>query len=262
MIRANKIFVGYDKKLIIEDLSLEINKGDIVSIVGPNGCGKSTLLKSLTKLLLPYKGEVFYNGKDISKQSSKQFSKKVAILSQHHDVPPDTTVRELVFYGRLPHKKWYQISDKNDYEIVTFAMKSTKILHYADVPVSRLSGGEQQRAWISMAIAQNPEILLLDEPTTYLDISHQLELMKLIKHINKTMGITVIMVLHDLNQASKYSDRIILMKSGEIYADGSPSFVMTQKNLREVYNIECSINKDNITSDINIIPIDVCDEVI
>ncbi|MBS5794352.1 MAG: ABC transporter ATP-binding protein [Clostridiales bacterium] len=256
MLSVKSLNAGYENKKIIEDLFLDIKKGEIVSIIGPNGSGKSTLLSCLTRYIKPISGEIFLENESIYNKSIKEFSKKVAILSQHHSVTSNVTVRQLVSYGRLPHKRWYERQNKEDYEIVEKAMKYTNVLKYENNFVNSLSGGEQQRVWIAMALAQTPDVLLLDEPTTYLDISHQLELMKLIHTINKEKKITIIMVLHDLNQASEYSDKIVLMKSGKIFDYGLPRDVINCENLKNVYNIKCHICENN--KKLMITPIDIC----
>ena len=256
MLNVIDLNAGYENRKIIENLSIDIKKGEIVSIIGPNGSGKSTLLSCLTRYIKPMSGKIFLEGENIYSKSIKEFSKKVAILSQHHFVTSNVTVRQLVSYGRLPHKKWYERQNEKDYEIVEQAMKYTNVLHYEDKFVNSLSGGEQQRVWIAMALAQTPDLLLLDEPTTYLDISHQLELMKLIHTINREKKITIIMVLHDLNQASEYSDKIVLMKKGKIFDYGYPKDVINCENLKSVYNIKCHICEND--KKLMITPIDIC----
>lgn len=255
MIRAEHIQVGYEDKIIIEDLSLHIHKGEIVSILGPNGCGKSTLLKTLSRIIKPKQGTIWIENNEMSELNSKVISKKIALLSQHNEAPQDITVKELIYYGRFPHKKWYEAKSQEDEEIVEWAMVHTRLTDYSDRKVRALSGGERQRVWLAMALAQKPEVLLLDEPTTYLDISHQLELMELIEEINKKLNMTIVMVLHDLNQASKYSDRLVIMKKGKIMSDGTPKDVINQDLIREIYNIQCDIDKDPINHKPRIHPI-------
>ena len=256
MLTVNNLHAGYENKKIIDNLSLNVKKGEIISIIGPNGSGKSTLLSCLTRYIKPMEGKIFLEDEDIYKKTIKDFSKKVAILAQHHSVTGNITVGQLVSYGRLPHKKWYERKTDEDYKIIEQAMIDTDVLKYKDKFINSLSGGEQQRVWISMALAQTPDLLLLDEPTTYLDISHQLELMKLIHGINKKKKITIIMVLHDLNQAAEYSDKIVLMKNGKIFDYGKPEKVMTCENLKNVYNIKCHICPNDYTKKLIITPID------
>lgn len=258
MIRAEHIQVGYDEKIVIKDLSLNIHKGEVVSILGPNGCGKSTLLKTLSRVLKPMKGSILIENNPIHSIGTKNLSRKIAMLSQHNEAPAGITVKELVYYGRLPHKKWFETKNKEDETIIDWALTHTGLRDYKDRLVSGLSGGERQRVWLAMALAQKPEVLLLDEPTTYLDISHQLELMELIRSINEKFNMTIIMVLHDLNQASEYSDRLVIMKKGEIKGDGAPCELINEQLLREIYNIQCDIDINPLTSKPRIHPIKTC----
>lgn len=206
MLSAKNLKVGYEDRIIINDLSLTIESGQIVSIIGPNGCGKSTLLKTLSRMIKPIQGQVLLKGTDLRQIKNKTISQKVCLLSQHNNAPGDLTVEQLVYYGRLPHKKWYEGKKDEDQQLIDWAIEQTGLSHYKQTPISSLSGGERQRAYIAQALCQKPDILLLDEPTTYLDISYQLELMELVKEINRKFNITVVMVLHELNQASRYSD--------------------------------------------------------
>ncbi|WP_195939273.1 ABC transporter ATP-binding protein [Romboutsia sp. 1001713B170131_170501_G6] len=244
MISASNLKVGYEDKVIIKNLNLEINKGEVVSIIGPNGCGKSTLLKSLSRMIKPLSGEVFLEGKKIKDLKGKLIAQKVCLLSQHNNAPMDLTVEELVYFGRIPHKKWFETKTNNDKEIVDWAIENTGLSKYKNTPIGALSGGERQRAYIAQALCQKPDILLLDEPTTYLDISYQLELMELVREINEKFKITIVMVLHELNQASKYSDRLIIMKDGQIISDGRPNDVVNKDVIKKVYKIECDIDND------------------
>lgn len=244
MISASNLKVGYEDKVIIENLNLEINKGEVVSIIGPNGCGKSTLLKSLSRMIKPLSGEVFLEGKRIKDLKGKLIAQKVCLLSQHNNAPMDLTVEELVYFGRIPHKKWFETKTNSDKEIVDWAIENTGLSKYKKTPIGALSGGERQRAYIAQALCQKSDILLLDEPTTYLDISYQLELMELVREINEKFKITIVMVLHELNQASKYSDRLIIMKDGQIISDGRPNDVVNKDVIKKVYKIECDIDND------------------
>ena len=255
MISAKNLKVGYEEKIIIEDLSITVNKGEVVSIIGPNGCGKSTLLKSLSRMIKPISGNVYIENKDIKEIKNKKISQKICLLSQHNNAPLDLTVEELVYFGRMPHKKWYETKTSEDREIVDWAIENTGLKKYQDTPIGALSGGERQRAYIAQALCQKPDVLLLDEPTTYLDISYQLEVMELVRTINEKFNITIVMVLHELNQASKYSDRLIIMKKGCIVSDGCPNKIVNKEVIKDVYNIECDIDKDPITNKPRIHPI-------
>ena len=255
MISCKNLKVGYEEKIIIENLSLNIKKGEVVSIIGPNGCGKSTLLKSLSRMIKPVSGDIYIQSENIKSLKNKAISQKVCLLSQHNDAPGDLTVEELVYFGRIPHKKWYESKSKSDEELVNWAIENTGLTRYKNTPISSLSGGERQRAYIAQALCQKPDVLLLDEPTTYLDISYQLELMELVREINERLNITIVMVLHELNQASKYSDRLLIMKSGEIVSDGCPKEIINKEIIKKVYNIDCDIDNDPISNKPRIHPI-------
>lgn len=255
MISCKNLKVGYEEKIIIENLSLNIKKGEVVSIIGPNGCGKSTLLKSLSRMIKPVSGDIYIQSENIKSLKNKAISQKVCLLSQHNDAPGDLTVEELVYFGRIPHKKWYESKSKSDEELVNWSIENTGLTRYKNTPISSLSGGERQRAYIAQALCQKPDVLLLDEPTTYLDISYQLELMELVREINERLNITIVMVLHELNQASKYSDRLIIMKSGEIVSDGCPKEIINKEIIKKVYNIDCDIDNDPISNKPRIHPI-------
>lgn len=255
MISCKNLKVGYEEKVIIENLSLSINKGEVVSIIGPNGCGKSTLLKTLSRIIKPMSGGIYIQNESIKNLKSKHISQKVCLLSQHNDAPGDLTVEELVYFGRIPHKKWYESKTKSDEEIVNWAIENTGLKRYKNTHINSLSGGERQRAYIAQALCQKPDILLLDEPTTYLDISYQLEVMELVREINEKFNITIVMVLHELNQASKYSDRLVIMKDGEIVSDGCPKEVINKETIKQVYKIECDIDNDPISNKPRIHPI-------
>lgn len=255
MITAKELCVGYGGKDVVKDFSYNFEKGSIVTIIGPNGSGKSTILKALSRLLDHSKGSIEINDKNIKCYKPHLLSQSMAILSQVNTSPADFTVKDLVGFGRAPYKKWYQVNSKEDENIVKWAIEITKLENLKDKKVSCLSGGERQRAWIAMALSQKPEILLLDEPTTYLDISHQFEVMELVKKLNKKLGITVVMVLHDLNQASLYSDKICVIKDGKLVSSGVPEKVLTKRLIKDVYNVNVSIDNDERTGKPTIIPI-------
>ena len=258
MIKASDLKIGYDDNIIIDNLSLNIKKGEIISIIGPNGSGKSTLLKALSRFIKKEEGQVILLGKSLDAMRSNDIAKVLAMLSQQNSSPEDITVKELVYYGRIPHKKWYEQRTREDEEIVTWALKNTGLEKYSDRKVARLSGGERQRVWLAMSLAQKPDILFLDEPTTYLDMCHQLELMELVKEINEKFNMTIVMVLHDLNQASRYSTRVIIMKDGKIVAEGKPEDVIVKDIIHDVYNVKCCISKDPVSNRPHIYPLEVC----
>ena len=246
MIKVENLEFSYEKdKKLIKDLSVKIEKGKITTILGPNGSGKSTLLSIFTGLNKPTSGNVIINGKSIKKLKYKNIAKEIATVHQQNTVPGDITVKELVSYGRIPHKKYFQGKNENDEEIVEWALEKTGLTKLSDKTVMSMSGGERQRAFIAMALAQKSKILFLDEPTTYLDIYHQIEILELVEELNIEEELTVVMVLHDINQALKYSHNIIIMKNGEIITDGAAHEVITMDMLNKVYNIGGFINKSN-----------------
>ena len=233
--------IGYGEHLVIKELDVTFLSTRITSIIGPNGSGKSTVLKALTKLL-PYKsGVVRLDGRNLADYSSKEWARSVAVLPQVHTAPPDFKVRELVGYGRLPYQKWYEKNGKEDEKIIDWAMKATGVWELREKSINQCSGGESQRVWIATVLTQQPEILFLDEPTTYLDIAHQLEMMQLVKRLNRENGIGIVMVLHDLSQALEVSDWIVVIKDGMKYDEGRPEDVITPKMMKEVYDVECEV---------------------
>ena len=258
MIEAKELCIAYDERIVVNDFSLNVLEGEMVSIIGPNGSGKSTILKSISRLLKQRDGTIYLEKEDISTMNIKNIAKKMSALSQHNKSPEDIKVKDLIYYGRLPHKKWYEARNKEDDEIVKWAITHTSLNGYEDKNVVELSGGERQRVWIAMALAQKPKLLLLDEPTTYLDICHQLEVMELISALNKELNLTVIMVLHDLGQAAKYSDRVVVIKEGNLAAEGCPFKVLTEDLIRDVYNVEVCIRKDILKGEVIIHPMGVC----
>ena len=255
-ITTDNLNISYGSLDIVKNLNLNIPKGKITTIIGANGCGKSTVLKTIARILTPKSGEIYIENQKLTDIKNKKISQKLCLLSQHNTVPGDISVEDLVYFGRMPHKKWYETKLKEDEEIVNWAIENVGLTKYKNTPVSALSGGERQRAHLAQALCQKPEILLLDEPTTYLDISHQLELMELVREINKNLNITIIMVLHDLNQASKYSDRLVIMKNGNIVADGHPNETISHDIIRDVYGVKCDIDHDPISKKPRIHPIE------
>lgn len=240
-ITAEAVKLGYGNKVILPQIDLTVNKPEVVSIIGPNGSGKSTLLKALSRLLAPLGGGVFLDGKDIHRLPPQEVAKIMAILPQSAQAPGDMTVYDLVAYGRMPYKNVFTRLESVDGEAITAAVQAVGLGTMLYRRLDSLSGGEKQRAWLAMALAQQPRLLLLDEPTTYLDIHHQLELMKLIGRLHQERQLTVIMVLHDLNHAARFSKRLIAVKKGVIFADGPVDEVFTVKTLRELYEVETTV---------------------
>ncbi|MDR7855764.1 ABC transporter ATP-binding protein [Tissierella sp.] len=247
-IEAVNLQIKYGDKLVLKDANVKINSGEIVTIIGPNGSGKTTLIKALSRCLRPHTGRIFLNGKDIYKIPTKEIAREMAILPQVKNVSQDITVESLVSYGRYPHLSFKKRMSKDDKSIIDWAIEKTGLIELRNRHVVTLSGGERQRAWIAMALAQNPKILILDEPTTYLDISYQLEVLELVKELNQSLGITVIMVLHDLNQAARYSDNIYVIKDGEIFQYGKPDSIIRSELLKDVFRIESNIYKDEVNN--------------
>jgi iron complex transport system ATP-binding protein len=245
---------GDDAPVVVE-LSLQVADGEITCIVGPNGCGKSTLLRALARLLRPAEGAALLDGQAIHRRPTKEVARHVGLLPQAPTGPEGLRVDDLVARGRFPHQKLFQQWSEADEAAVTHAMAVTHTDELADRLVDELSGGQRQRVWIAMALAQETPILLLDEPTTYLDIAHQLEILDLLQRLNRDGGTTVVMVLHDLNEAARYSDRLVAMSEGRIAAYGSPAEVVTEDTVRAVFGIDSRVIPDPVTGTPMVVPI-------
>ena len=240
-----QVVVSHDGKTRhLNDVSIQLPKGKITTIIGPNGCGKSTLLNVMSRNHKPIEGQVMLENRDLVEYKPKEFAKKFAIVYQQNDIPTDLTVEKLVMYGRMPHTSMFKKSTAEDEEAVTWALTCTNLIGKRHHDLSALSGGERQRVWIAMALAQKTEILCLDEPTTYLDIYYQIELLELVNQLNEKYGLTIVMVLHDINQALRYSDHIILMKDGRIIAEGAPREVITKEVIKDVYGVNSVFHED------------------
>lgn len=238
-IAVQNVCFAYNSHPILQDVNLEVQKGQVVSIVGPNGAGKSTLLKCMARLLKPQGGTVYLNGKDIAGQKSRDLAKAMGYVPQNiRDVFP-FTVLETVLMGRKPHLTW-DVGDE-DFRVVTQVMKFLEIEELAERPLDQLSGGQKQKVFVARALAQQPEVFLFDEPTSNLDVRHQLEVFTTIKQLAETEGRTVIVVVHDLNLATRFSDMLVMLKQGAIYATGKPEQVITEDNIRAVYNVSVAI---------------------
>jgi iron complex transport system ATP-binding protein len=241
---TDNLSIGYGERLIVKSLSIEIPDRKITTIIGPNGCGKSTLLKAITRIISHQSGSILLDGKDISKVNTKILAKQMAILPQTPESASGLTVGELVSYGRFPYQKGFGRLTKKDYEVIDWALEVTGTIDYKFRPVDALSGGQRQRVWIAMALAQETEIIFLDEPTTYLDMAHQLEVLELLQKLNYEQERTIVMVLHDLNQAARFADHIIALKDGEIVKAGNCEEVISHKVLKKVFNIDAVIGHD------------------
>lgn len=243
-ISTKNLNISYGNLDIVKDLNLDIPKGKITTIIGSNGCGKSTILKTIARIIQAKSGDIFINNINIKEQSPKDLAKVMAVLPQSPQAPSGLTVEELIAYGRFPHQKGFGKMRKEDEDIVTWALKSTGIEEFRERPIEALSGGQRQRAWIAMALAQQTEILILDEPTTYLDLAHQLEILKLLEELNKKQGTTIVMVIHELNNAARFADNMIGVKKGQVVCQGTAHEVMTKENLKELFNIDAEIVED------------------
>lgn len=255
IIKAQNISVSINEKEIVHGISLDIPEGKVTAIIGPNGCGKSTTLKALSRIL-PYKGSVSFKGQEMSALSQREFAKCLAILTQSPQAPSDLTVNDLVEMGRFPHRGFLGRAGKDDKEHVEWALEQTGVKEMRYRLLNTLSGGERQRAWIAMALAQRPEVLLLDEPTTYLDICHQLEIMQLITRLNQELGLTVVMVVHDLNHAIMYADHVVVVKAGQLVTSGAPREIITADLLAEVFKVKA--DEFTLSNDLRaLVPVDL-----
>lgn len=240
-LRAADIAAGYENKKIIENMSVTIPEGKITSLIGPNGSGKSTLLKSFTRILPVKSGKIIVNDSDISTYSSKELAKKIALLAQTSEHPIGMTVEEVVSYGRYPYQKLFSGMDAQDHEAIEWALDATGLSGYRTRGIATLSGGQTQRVWIAMALAQETDILILDEPTTFLDPSHQLEILQLLSQINQIKQTTILMSIHDINLASRFSDYLLGMKDGELITEGTPEEVITKECMKKIFEIDATI---------------------
>ncbi|MCM1131520.1 MAG: ABC transporter ATP-binding protein [Roseburia sp.] len=253
------ISIHYGKKNILEHITLDFKKGSINTIIGKNGCGKSSLLKTLTKKV-DYTGRLIFEDRELNSYKKKELARRIAYLPQIHTSPEDITVRTLVSYGRFPYSKFGHSLTEEDEKMIDFALESAGLMHLQYQEAQTLSGGERQRAWIAMCICQNPEVLILDEPTTYLDLSYQVEVLELIKKLNQEMGITIIMVLHDLNLAARYSNYLYAIKDKKLYQIGRPEEMINEKNLEELFNIKANVIYDKKNKCPYFIPIEIAKE--
>lgn len=243
-LQARDLTLGYGEREIISGLDVDLPPGRITCIVGPNACGKSTLLRSMARLLVPSAGAVLLDGRSIQELPTRQVAATLGVLPQSPVAPEAITVADLVGRGRYPHQGWFRRWTASDTEAVAAAMLATDVLDLADRPLDELSGGQRQRVWIAMALAQETGILLLDEPTTYLDISHQLDVLDLLTDLNRQRGVTLAVVLHDLNLACRYADHLIAMKDGRVVAEGTPTAIVTEDLVREVFGLRSAVVPD------------------
>ena len=258
MIKLENISFSYNKKKeFIQDLSLEFKSGEITTILGPNGSGKSTLLHMMSTYLKPKSGKIYLGDKDLGKLKQKEIAKYRSCVYQENEAPDDITVRDLVSFGRNIYSNVKKEDKEENKRMIDFALKATGIEEIQDKKVVNLSGGQKQRAFIAMSLAQNTEVLLLDEPTTYLDIYHQIEILEVVKSLNEKYNITIVMVLHDLNQAINYSHNIVIMKNGNLIKQGKATEVLNEQTIKDVYNVSGYIHKED-NEEIYFIPKKIC----
>jgi iron complex transport system ATP-binding protein len=253
-LRTDALSLRYGARHVFQDLHLSLRGGIVTTIVGANGSGKSTLLRSLSRLLHPDRGAVLLDGHDLHRLPTRTVAQKLAILPQGPTAPEGLTVEELAWFGRHPHQGMFASRTSEDRRLVEWALDQTGMRVFASRPLDSLSGGQRQRAWIAMSLAQGTDVLLLDEPTTYLDLSHQLEVLHLVRRLNAQEGKTVVMVLHDLNQAARYSDEIVAVQGGRVYAQGDPRDVVNAALLRDVFGLEAHLLRDPDTGTPHVIP--------
>ncbi|MGW9312686.1 ABC transporter ATP-binding protein [Streptomyces albidoflavus] len=243
-LEARDVRIGYDGREIVPGLSVKIPPGRFTVIVGPNACGKSTLLRAMARLLAPTSGAVLLDGRPVQQTPTREVASVLGILPQSPVAPEGITVSDLVARGRYPHQGWFRRWTAEDDAAVGAALLSTDVLDLAERPVDELSGGQRQRVWIAMALAQRTDILLLDEPTTFLDVAHQMDVLDLLTDLNRERGVTLVAVLHELNMACRYADHLIAMKQGEVVAEGAPSDIVTEQLVSDVFGMRCSVVPD------------------
>jgi len=248
ILEFDQLFGGYGREVILKDISFKVKPGEFLGIIGPNGSGKSTLLRLASKFLAPQKGKVLFENKNTAKIKLKEFSQKLAFVPQETLIDFSFSVWEIVLMGRIPHLKRLQLQTKKDFAIAEKALLVTDSLHLKDKPINQLSAGERQRVIIAKALAQEPTLLFLDEPTSHLDIGHQIQILDLLKKLNREINLTIVVVLHDLNSASSYCDRLILLDQGKIFKDAAPSEVLTYQNIEAVYKTLVLVKKNPFSS--------------
>ena len=252
---AEHVRLAYDDTVVVRDLDLRLTEGSFTAIVGPNGCGKSTLLRALGRLLRPTSGQVLLDGRSIARTPTREVATVLGLLPQSPVAPEGLTVGDLVARGRHPHQTWLRQWSTDDEAVVAEVLAWTDMSGLADRPVDELSGGQRQRAWISMALAQGTDLLLLDEPTTYLDLSHQIDVLELVGRLHAERGRTVVVVLHDLNLAARYAGRLVAMKDGALVASGTPAEVLTEQLLADVFDLEARVLPDPVSGTPMVVPV-------
>ncbi|MBN9743392.1 cobalamin/Fe(3+)-siderophore ABC transporter ATP-binding protein [Amycolatopsis sp. A1MSW2902] len=253
-LRAEDLRLGYGERTVVDRLDITIPDGKVTTIVGPNGCGKSTVLRALVRSLKPRSGTVLLDGHDIAHLPSRLVARTLGLLPQSAVAPDGLLVRDLVARGRYPHQSWYRQQTPEDHAAVGEALRLTGTESFAERPVDTLSGGQRQRVWIALTLAQQTDLILLDEPTTYLDLAHAIDVLDLVAELRDERGKTVVMVLHDLNLAARYSDWMIAMSAGEIVAAGTPGTVLTAELLRQSFGLAAEVVEDPVAGGPLIVP--------
>lgn len=250
MLELEKVTVGYDRKAILNNISFALEKGDFLGVIGPNGSGKTTLLRVISKILKPWRGKVTLEGKELSEIGPRELAKRMAVVPQRmQELFFSYSVRDFILLGRTPYLRRFQLLEsEEDLRVVWEVMKETDTIGLEERNLEDLSGGERQRTIIAQALAQEPEILLLDEPTAHLDINHQVEILNLIKNLNQRKNLTVLMISHDLNLAAEYCERLILLKEGRVFQEGSPQDILTYENIEDVYKTLVVVEENPISS--------------
>lgn len=261
-LRARGLTLSYDGRAIISGLDFDVHDGEVTAIIGPNGCGKSTLLRGLGRVMAPAAGEVLLDDVPLRSIPTRQIARRVSLLPQAPEAPAGLTVAELVARGRHPHQRWFEQFTRSDEAVVREAMASTGVEHLADQPLDELSGGQRQRAWLSMTLAQQTDIVLLDEPTTYLDLAHQVEVLELVQELNAVHGRTVVMVLHDISLAARYASRIVAMKDGRIISSGTPDEVISEDMLADVFGLRAAIMREPVLGRPHVLPLGLADRLV
>ena len=251
---ASALTLAYGDRTVIDGLDLELPVGGVTAIVGANGCGKSTLLRALARLVPPASGRVLLDGEDIHRRPSREIARTLGLLPQSPIAPEGIIVSDLVGRGRHPHQRFLARWTARDYEVVAEALAATGIADLADRPVDELSGGQRQRVWIAMVLAQETDVLLLDEPTTFLDVTHQIEILDLLQDVNEQRGTTIAMVLHDINLAARYADHLFALRDGRVVASGAPSDVVTPELMDAVFDLDCRVIPDPVSGTPLVLP--------
>lgn len=256
LLEVDNLKFGYGDDLVLNGISFNVKKGEFLSIIGPNGSGKSTLLKTLNNLYPTKSGEISLEGNNVKSLKKKDLAKKMALVLQDNNIEYDFTVEDIVLMGRHPHKGRFERENADDYKIVDESLEMTNTLDLKDRLVTEISGGERQRVMIAKALAQKPSLILLDEPTSHLDINHQIEILKLLKNMNEELGTTIVLVIHDINLGIRYSDRVIMLNEGKIVEIGNSERVITKDNIKLAYDIDVAIEKNLYTDSLYITPLE------